>query len=214
MWSKLEKLNTIYNSGMVVIIRADSDEEALLIAENAIAGGAKALEITYAVPNCLNVINTLSKKYAEKGIVIGAGTVTNAESAMAAILAGATMLVSPNLNPEMIRLANEFQVITISGAMSPTEIYNTLQAGADIVKLFPADFYGPKYVKTIKAPLSQAPIIPTGGVTPENVSEWFNAGCVAVGVGSYITKAHKKDKDSNKIVTATKTFLDAIKNAR
>lgn len=208
---KFDYLKTIYDSKLVVIIRADSAEEAYKIAEATIQGGAKVLEITYAVPDALEVIKKLSRKYLNKGIVIGAGTVTNAECAMAAILAGANMLVSPNLNPEMIRIANEYQVVTISGAMSPTEIFNTLKYGADIVKLFPADFYGPKYVKTVKAPLPQAPIIPTGGVTPQNISEWISAGCVAVGVGSYITKAHKKDNDYNKISVATNDFIEAIK---
>jgi 2-dehydro-3-deoxyphosphogluconate aldolase/(4S)-4-hydroxy-2-oxoglutarate aldolase len=213
MRNKNEKLQTIVDCKMVVIIRSDDTEDAYKIAKAAIAGGAKAIEVTFSVPNALSVIKRLSDQYSKDGIVIGAGTVLTAEDASAAILAGAELLVSPNLNPKMIKFANSYQVVTISGALTPTEIFNTLKAGADIVKLFPADLFGSNYVKTLQAPLPQAPIIPTGGVTPENVGEWLNAGCIAVGVGSYITKAHKKDGDYNKVSKAAQSFLDAIHQA-
>jgi len=214
MWKKLENLKAIYESGMVVIVRSDDSEDAYKIAEAAIAGGAKALEIPFAVPEVLDIVKDLSRKYSKQGVVIGVGTVLDAENASAALLAGAEMLVSSSFNPDMICMANRYQAVTISGAMSPTEISNSMAVGADIVKLFPADFYGPKYVKTLRAPMSTAPIVPFGGVTPENVGEWLAAGCVAVGVGSYITKAHKADGDYAKVTKAAETFLSAIKKAR
>ncbi|MDY0943816.1 bifunctional 2-keto-4-hydroxyglutarate aldolase/2-keto-3-deoxy-6-phosphogluconate aldolase [Priestia megaterium] len=212
MWRKLDNLNKIADTGIVLIIRLDSEKEALEVAEAAIEGGIKALEITMSVPNALNVINTLSQKY--KDVLIGAGTILDGETARAAILAGAELLVSPQLNPEMIKMANRYQAITISGTFTPKEVLESLEAGADIVKLFPAESVGPQYIKAVRAPLSQAAIAPTGGVTPQNVHEWLQAGCVAVGVGSYITKAAQKDGDYRKVTAAAKEFLQAVASAR
>ncbi|WP_248930689.1 bifunctional 2-keto-4-hydroxyglutarate aldolase/2-keto-3-deoxy-6-phosphogluconate aldolase [Paenibacillus hamazuiensis] len=212
MWRKLDNLNKISETGVVLIIRSDSDKEALAVAEAAIEGGIAVLEITMSVPNALQVIGALSAKY--KDVLIGAGTILDGETARAAILAGAELLVSPQLNPDMIKVANRYQAVTMSGAYTPKEVYETLEAGADIVKLFPAEVGGPAYVKAIKAPLSQAPIAPTGGVTPDNVHEWLNAGCVAVGVGSYISKAAGKEADYRKVTAAAKEFLQAVAKAR
>ncbi|WP_019551850.1 bifunctional 4-hydroxy-2-oxoglutarate aldolase/2-dehydro-3-deoxy-phosphogluconate aldolase [Propionispira raffinosivorans] len=214
MWTKFEILKTITDGGMVVIIRSSDTEDAYQIAKAAIKGGAKALEITFSVPNALTVIKRLTEEYSKTGIVIGAGTVLTSEDAAAAVLAGAQLLVSPNLNPKMIEFANNYQIVTISGALTPTEIFNSIQAGADIVKIFPADLFGSNYVKTLNGPLPQAALVPTGGVTPENVGEWLAAGCVAVGVGSYITKAHSNDGDYQKVTQAAEVFVAAIKQAR
>jgi len=214
MWKKLENLKAIYECGMIVIVRSDDPEDAYKIAEAAIAGGARALEVPLAVPDVLNIVNKLSKKYSDQGVLIGIGTVLDAENASAALLAGAQMLVSSSFSAEMIRMANRYQAVTVCGAMSPTEISEAMAAGADIVKLFPADFYGAKYVKTLRAPMPNVAMVPFGGVSPDNVGDWFEAGCVAVGVGSYITKAHKADGDYSKVTKATETFLAAVKKAR
>ncbi|MEC0234546.1 bifunctional 2-keto-4-hydroxyglutarate aldolase/2-keto-3-deoxy-6-phosphogluconate aldolase [Paenibacillus kribbensis] len=214
MWKKFNNLKKIADTGIVLIIRLDSEQEALAVAEAAVKGGIKALEITMSVPNALHVIQTLAEKYREEGVLVGAGTILDAETARAAILAGAELLVSPQLNPEMIKMANRYQAVTISGAFTPTEVLETLEAGADIVKLFPAEVLGPQYVKSVTAPLSQAPIAPTGGVTPQNVHEWLHAGCIGVGVGSYITKAAQKDGDYSKVTAAAKEFLEAVAAAR
>ncbi|MEW4369092.1 bifunctional 2-keto-4-hydroxyglutarate aldolase/2-keto-3-deoxy-6-phosphogluconate aldolase [Paenibacillus kandeliae] len=214
MWRKLDNLKKIADTGIVLIIRLDSEEEALAVADAAVKGGIKALEITMSVPNALGIIRTLSNKYKHDDVLIGAGTILDAETARAALLAGAELLVSPQLNPDMIRVANRYQAVTISGAYTPTEIVETLEAGADIVKLFPAETLGPQYVKAVTAPLSQAPIAPTGGVTPQNVHEWLQAGCIGVGVGSYITKAAQTDGDYTKVTTAAQEFLAAVAAAR
>lgn len=207
-------MDSIVQTGAILIVRLDSADEALEVSRAAIAGGFRALEITLSVPNALEVIRTLSAEYAEQGIAIGAGTVLDPEAAFASIQAGARLLVSPNLNPAMITLANRYQVVTVSGAFTPTEIVNTMEAGADIVKLFPTDIAGPSYVKTILAPLPQAPILPAGGATPENVKSWFDAGVIAVGVGSYVTKAARADGDYGHVTRAAETFLTAIADAR
>ncbi|TKH45091.1 MULTISPECIES: bifunctional 2-keto-4-hydroxyglutarate aldolase/2-keto-3-deoxy-6-phosphogluconate aldolase [unclassified Paenibacillus] len=214
MWKKFNNLKKIADTGIVLIIRLDNEQEALAVAEAAVKGGIKALEITMSVPNALHVIQTLAEKYREEDVLVGAGTILDAETARAAILAGAELLVSPQLNPEMIKMANRYQAVTISGAFTPTEVLETLEAGADIVKLFPAEVLGPQYVKSVTAPFSQAPIAPTGGVTPQNVHEWLQAGCIGAGVGSYITKAAQKDGDYSKVTAAAKEFLEAVAAAR
>ncbi|ADK14429.1 bifunctional 2-keto-4-hydroxyglutarate aldolase/2-keto-3-deoxy-6-phosphogluconate aldolase [Clostridium ljungdahlii] len=214
MWKKLENLKKIEETGILLMIRLDSEDEAMKVAEAAIKGGILALEITMSVPNALGIVKKLSEKYKEKGLVIGVGTVLDPETARAAILAGANMLVSPNLNPEMIKMGKRYQTVIISGAFTPTEIVNTLEEGADIVKLFPTEFIGPAYVKTVKGPLDQAAIMPSGGVTLENAGEWLQAGATCLGVGSGITKAAQKDGDYTKVTKAAELFLKVVKESR
>ncbi|OAA94449.1 bifunctional 2-keto-4-hydroxyglutarate aldolase/2-keto-3-deoxy-6-phosphogluconate aldolase [Clostridium coskatii] len=214
MWEKLENLKKIEETGILLMIRLDSEDEAMKVAEAAIKGGILALEITMSVPNALGIVKKLSEKYKEKGLIIGVGTVLDPETARAAILAGANMLVSPNLNPEMIKMGKRYQTVIISGAFTPTEIVNTLEAGADIVKLFPTEFIGPAYVKTVKGPLDQAAIMPSGGVTLENAGEWLQAGATCLGVGSGITKAAQKDGDYTKVTKAAELFLKVVKESR
>ena len=214
MLAKFEVFETIVRTGALLIARLDSADEAYRVAEAAIDGGIRAVEVPLTVPGALGVIERLSDKYGDQGIVVGAGTVLDAEAAYASVSAGARLLVSPQLNPNMIAAANRYQAVTASGAFTPTEVLNTLEAGADIVKLFPAELGGPAYVKTILAPLPQAPIMPSGGVTPENVGAWFAAGVTAVGVGSFVTKAAQNDGDYGLVARAARTFLQAIDNAR
>jgi 2-dehydro-3-deoxyphosphogluconate aldolase/(4S)-4-hydroxy-2-oxoglutarate aldolase len=214
MLTKFEVLETIVRTGALLIARLDSADEAYRVAEAAIDGGIRAVEVPLTVPGALGVIERLADKYGDQGIVVGAGTVLDAEAAYASVSAGARLLVSPQLNPNMIAAANRYQAVTASGAFTPTEVLNTLEAGADIVKLFPAELGGPAYVKTILAPLPQAPIMPSGGVTPENVGAWFAAGVTAVGVGSFVTKAAQNDGDYGLVARAARTFLQAIDNAR
>ncbi|WAH95935.1 bifunctional 4-hydroxy-2-oxoglutarate aldolase/2-dehydro-3-deoxy-phosphogluconate aldolase [Arthrobacter sp. MMS18-M83] len=214
MLTKFEVLETIVRTGALLIARLDSADEAYRVSEAAIEGGIRAVEVPLTVPGALGVIERLADKYGDQGIVIGAGTVLDAEAAFAAISAGARLLVSPQFNPKMIAAGNRYQAVTASGAFTPTEVVNTLEAGADIIKLFPAELGGPSYVKTILAPLPQAPIMPSGGVTPANVGAWFDAGVTAVGVGSFVTKAARNDGDYGLVARAAQTFLAAIEEAR
>ncbi|MFI6408335.1 bifunctional 4-hydroxy-2-oxoglutarate aldolase/2-dehydro-3-deoxy-phosphogluconate aldolase [Streptomyces sp. NPDC050548] len=214
MVTKFNALESITHTGALLIVRLDSAEEALAVSEAAIEGGIRALEITLSVPGALDVITKLSRRYGDDGILVGAGTVLDEHSAYECISAGARLLVSPNLNPAMLTTANRYQAVTISGAYTPTEIVDTMQAGADIVKLFPAEFVGPEYVRTVRAPLPQAPLMPAGGVTADNVKEWFDAGVVAVGVGSFVTKAARADGNYRHVTEAAATMLRAIEGAR
>lgn len=214
MLTKFEALRAIHDTGAVLIIRLDSEDEALAVSHAAIAGGIRALEITLSVPGATRVITALSEEYSAQGIVIGAGTVLDAQSAFNCVQAGARMLVSPNLDRGMLEVANRYQAVSISGAFTPTEVVDTLSAGADIVKLFPTEISGPGYLKTVRAPLAQAPILPAGSATPENVSEWIDAGAAAIGIGSYITKAARTSGDYADVSAAAATMLEAIAAAR
>lgn len=214
MLKKYAVLEAIVQTGAILIVRLDSAEEAYQVSKAAIAGGIRALEITLSVPGALGVIQRLSQEHHGQRVFIGAGTVLDGEAAFASISAGAEFLVSPQLNPKMIAVANRYQVVTVSGAFTPTEMFDTLEAGADIVKLFPAEVAGPQYVKTVLAPLPQTPILPAGGVTPGNVKSWFDAGVIAVGVGSFVTKAAQADGDYSRVTAAARTFLAAISEAR
>lgn len=176
----------ILERGMVGIVRAGTPEAALQIAEACIAGGITALEVAFTTPDTLGVLRSLRERHGHD-VLLGAGTVLDAETARAAILAGAQFIISPGVNVETIALCRRYQVLAMPGAMTPTEIVTALQAGADIVKVFPAEMFGPAYIKALRAPLPQAPLMPTGGVTVENLAEWFASGAVAVGIGSSLS---------------------------
>ncbi|PKB22980.1 bifunctional 2-keto-4-hydroxyglutarate aldolase/2-keto-3-deoxy-6-phosphogluconate aldolase [Janthinobacterium sp. 64] len=176
----------IIERGMVGIVRAGSPDAALRIAEACIAGGITALEVAFTTPDTLGVLRTLRERHGDD-VLLGAGTVLDTETARAAILAGAQFIISPSVNVDTIALCQRYQVLSMPGAMTPTEIVTALQAGADIVKVFPAEMFGPAYIKALRAPLPQAPLMPTGGVTVENLNEWFASGAVAVGIGGSLS---------------------------
>ncbi|MED5614682.1 bifunctional 2-keto-4-hydroxyglutarate aldolase/2-keto-3-deoxy-6-phosphogluconate aldolase [Janthinobacterium sp. P210005] len=176
----------ILERGMVGIVRAPSAQAAVQIAEACIAGGITALEVAFTTPDTLGVLRTLRERHGHD-VLLGAGTVLDTETARAAILAGAQFIISPGVNVETITLCQRYQVLSMPGAMTPTEIVTALQAGADIVKVFPAEMFGPAYIKALRAPLPQAPLMPTGGVTVENLHAWFASGAVAVGIGSSLS---------------------------
>ena len=214
MFTKLTTLRTIEEAGAVLIVRLADAESAEKVAHAAIEGGFTALEITLSIPGAVELIRRLSTRYAADGIAVGAGTVLDGYAAYTCIQAGAAFLVSPQLNPEMIRTANRYQIPTVSGAFTPTEILETAEAGADIVKLFPTENAGIPYTKAILAPLAHVPVMPAGGVTTANVGEWFAAGVVGVGVGSAVTKAWQPDGDYGRVTSAAREFLDAVRTAR
>ena len=212
MRQKLLTLTHINDDGVVVIVRLDDAEEAFRASQAAIAGGVKAIEITLSTPGALRVIERLVEAHGST-VSIGAGTVLDGPSAYASISAGASFLVSPHLSREMIRTANRYQVPTVSGAYSPTEIVETVEEGADIVKLFPAEV-GPEYARAVLAPLAHVSLMPAGGVTAANAKTWFDAGVCAVGVGSAITKAARPDGDYSRVTEAAASFLKAVRDAR
>lgn len=183
---KTDILQRILANGMVAIVRADTPDAALALAEACIAGGVTALEVAFTTPDTLGILKTLRQRHGD-AVLLGAGTVLDPETARMAILAGAQFIISPGVNTDTIRLCNRYQVPAMPGAMTPTEIVTALEAGADIVKVFPGEAFGPEYIKALRAPLPQAPLMPTGGVTIENMGDWFQYGSVAVGIGSSLT---------------------------
>jgi 2-dehydro-3-deoxyphosphogluconate aldolase/(4S)-4-hydroxy-2-oxoglutarate aldolase len=213
MVSKQEVVSKIKEGGLVAVVRAESSEQAFKITEACIAGGVAAIEITFTVPGADDVIKDLAKKYKSGEIIIGAGTVLDPETARAAILAGAQYIVSPCLNAETVRLCNRYQVACMPGAMSVKEVVECMEAGADIVKIFPGELFGPAIIKAIKGPLPQATMMPTGGVGLDNVGEWIKAGAVAVGVGGKLTGGAKTG-DYESITTIAKQFIEKIRAAR
>jgi 2-dehydro-3-deoxyphosphogluconate aldolase/(4S)-4-hydroxy-2-oxoglutarate aldolase len=213
MKTKEAVISKIKEVGLVAVVRADSPEQAVLITEACIKGGVAAIEITFTVPGAADVIKELSKRYASGEIIIGAGTVMDPETARVAILAGAQYVVSPYLNVEMVRLCNRYQIACMPGAMTIKEVVECMEAGADIVKIFPGELFGPAIIKAIKAPIPYAPLMPTGGVSLDNVAEWIKAGAEAVGVGGNLTGGAKKgDYDSIAVIAAQ--YIEKIKAAR
>ncbi|HUI52790.1 MAG TPA: bifunctional 2-keto-4-hydroxyglutarate aldolase/2-keto-3-deoxy-6-phosphogluconate aldolase [Terriglobales bacterium] len=210
--AKLEVLGKIVDSGLVCVIRAEGPEQASRIAEACALGGAAALEITFTVPGASVVIEHLANNFAGR-ILVGAGTVLDPETARIAILSGAQYVVSPCVNPETARLANRYQIPYMPGAGTIGEVVQAMECGADIVKVFPGEILGPAFVKAVKGPLPQASLMPTGGVSLENVSEWIGAGAVAVGVGGHLT-AGAKTGDYASITRLARELIGKIKEAR
>jgi 2-dehydro-3-deoxyphosphogluconate aldolase/(4S)-4-hydroxy-2-oxoglutarate aldolase len=209
---KLKVLHRIIESGLVAIIRADVSDHAERIAEACAAGGVTVLEITFTVPGAAKVIETLSKTYSEQ-MIVGAGTVLDPETARIAILSGAKFVVSPALNPDTARLCNRYQIPHMPGTGTVKEIIEAMEAGADIIKIFPSEGLGPGFVRAVRSPLPQAHLMPTGGVSLDNVADWIQAGCVAVGVSGHLTGA-KTASDSKTITETAKQFLSKIQKAR
>jgi len=210
--AKIEVLETIIAAGLVAVIRAKNPEQALHIAEACTDGGVAALEITFTVPGASRVIEHLATN-STSGILLGAGTVLDPETARVAILAGAQFVVSPALNPETARLCNRYQVPYMPGAGTVGEVIAAMEWGADIVKVFPGEILGPEFVKAVKGPLPQANLMPTGGVNLENVGEWIHAGAVALGVGGNLT-AGARSGDFASITRIARQFVDKIKEVR
>ncbi|RHW51178.1 bifunctional 2-keto-4-hydroxyglutarate aldolase/2-keto-3-deoxy-6-phosphogluconate aldolase [Bombilactobacillus bombi] len=187
---KTETINALECAGVVAVVRGDSQDQAYQTAIACIKGDIKAIEMTFTAPAADQNITRLVQEYAaDAEVVIGAGTVLDPITARIAILAGAKFIVSPSFNQDTALLCNEYQIPYLPGCMTITEVQTAMRYGAEIIKAFPGNVLGQKFVKAIKAPLSQVNIMPTGGVNLENMHEWFAAGVVAVGAGSNLTGA-------------------------
>lgn len=218
---KLRVLQQLTDAGVVAVLRAESPEEVVEMSRRAIKGGIKAIEITMTVPFALRAIEQLSKEYsssvspdADNFAIIGVGTVLDPETARAAILAGAEYVVSPALNPDTIKLCNRYAVPILPGTMTIHEIQTALELGVDIVKLFPGNLYSPSVIPSIKGPLPQANVMPTGGVSLDNLKDWIKAGAVAVGIGSDLTKDAVKTGDFSLIEKKAAAYIAAYREAK
>ena len=198
--SKEEVLKKIVESGVVAVIRIKETRRLQKVIEAVRKGGVKAIEITMTVPNAVEIIRAMAVSKPDD-IVLGAGTVTDVETAKAVIDAGAQFIVGPVLNLEIIKLCREHGIACMPGCYTPTEIFTAWQAGADVVKVFPATSLGPRYLKDIAGPFPQIKMMPTGGVSVDNVGEWITAGAIAAGIGSDLLDKKAIDEERYDVLT-------------
>jgi 2-dehydro-3-deoxyphosphogluconate aldolase/(4S)-4-hydroxy-2-oxoglutarate aldolase len=212
---KREIFNRMISEALIPVIRVSSAKEAIDVADALKEGGVSFLEITMTVQGAIDVIKELAQKYKDE-IIMGAGTILDPETGRAALLAGAQFIVSPTLNLDLIQLAHRYSAVVIPGAMTPTEILTAWNAGADMVKVFPAaQLGGPEYLKAIRGPLPQILLVPTGGVNLQNAGAFIKAGATALGVGGeLVDKKAIKDKKFNIITENARAYLKVIKEAR
>jgi 2-dehydro-3-deoxyphosphogluconate aldolase/(4S)-4-hydroxy-2-oxoglutarate aldolase len=206
-------VDQIKGCGVVAVLRADSPNELMDVSKALREGGVVAIEVTMTVPGALKVIEEASAKM--KDTIIGVGSVLDPETARAAILAGAQYVVCPVLNTAVIEICRRYSKAVMPAGFTPTEILTAWQAGADVVKVFPASVGGPSYFKDIKGPLPQVELMPTGGVDIKTTPEFIKAGACAVGAGSaMVDRKAVAAKDWKKLTETARAFVDAVKSAR
>jgi 2-dehydro-3-deoxyphosphogluconate aldolase/(4S)-4-hydroxy-2-oxoglutarate aldolase len=212
---KRDVFNRMIAEGLIPVVRVTSAKEAIDVADAIKEGGVTSIEITMSVQGAIDVIKELTQKYKDE-IIMGAGTVLDTETGRAALLAGAQFIVSPTLNLDLIQLAHRYSAVVIPGTMTPTEILAAWNAGADMVKVFPAaQLGGPEYLKALRGPLPQILLVPTGGVNLQNAGAFIKAGATALGVGGeLVDKKAIKGKKFNVITENTRAYLKAIREAR
>lgn len=192
---KYEVLQRIYDLGVVGIIRTPDTANGIASAEAVFQGGITVLEVSLTFPGALDIMREVSARGRSKGLILGAGTVADAESARLCIEAGSEFVVSHCFSEDVARLCNRYGVAYMPGVGTVTEIVRAMEAGSDVVKAFPGEVLGPKFVKAVLGPLPHARIMPIGGVTPDNLEDWFKAGAFAVGLGSALVKPAGKEGD-------------------
>src|SRR6266567_4753107 len=211
---KTEVLNALRQIGLVPVLRAESEEQALALASAIAAGGVTVLEVTMTVPGAIRVMGRLAKERPD--ILIGAGTVLDPETARMCILEDAQFVVSPALNLQTIEMCHRYSIAVLPGALTPTEIVTAWQAGADVVKIFPASAMGgAKYLSTLKAPLPHVEMIPTGGDSLATAAEFLQAGAFALGVGEDLVNAKAMAEGKPEVVTeSAKKYLGIVREFR
>ena len=212
--SRVDVLREIESSGVVAVIRMKEADKLRGVIDALLEGGVRALELTMTVPGAVGLIEELARNLPGE-FQLGAGTVLDPETARQVILAGAKYIVAPVLNLDVITLCHRYDVAIMPGCFTPTEILTAWQAGADLIKVFPATALGPSYFKDVRAPLPQVRLMPTGGVTMENAGEWIKAGAVAIGVGSALvdTKAIAAGNFAQ-ITKNAKSLIESVRSAR
>ncbi len=205
---KLTILKQLKAVGVIAVVRGATKAEAIQASDALVAGGVTGLEITFTVPQADQVIAELADKYQDNAkVVIGAGTVLDAVTARLAIMAGADFIVSPTFDRETAELCNLYQIPYLPGCMTMTEMKTALKSGVDIIKLFPGNAYGPSIISGFKAPMPQLNLMPTGGVSLDNMAEWFKAGVVAVGVGGNLL-APAATGDFGAVIAVAKQYAE------
>ena len=202
---KHEVLHQLTQSKLEAVIRGETAEEAIILSEAAIEGGIQAIELTYTTPFVEEAFKALKNSEA----LIGAGTVLDVETARHAILVGAQFIVSPSYTASIATLCNRYNVPYLPGCMTLKEMVAATEGGCDILKLFPASQFEPAFIKSVKGPLPNVRIMPTGGINEQNVQQWLNAGAVAAGIGSDLNKAYKAEGYVGAVAKA-RQYIEAI----
>lgn len=205
---KYEVLQKMHDLGIIAVIRGKNREEGIRFGRACVRGGVNILEITFTVPGALEVLKTLREEFGEK-VLLGAGTVLDAPTARLAILEGAQFIVSPQFDVEVAQLCNLYTIPYTPGCITLTDMTTALRYGCDVLKVFPGSLTHPGYFKDVHGPLPQANLMPTGGVSLDNVQEWFANGAFAVGVGSQLVKGTEEE-----IIEKCGLFLDKIRECR
>jgi 2-dehydro-3-deoxyphosphogluconate aldolase/(4S)-4-hydroxy-2-oxoglutarate aldolase len=211
---KVDTLNIIRETGVIAIMRAQSSNQLIAAADAIKKGGVKAIEVTMTTPGALEVIKEAKTRYGSD-VIFGAGSVLDAETGRAAILAGADFVVSPTLNLELVKLCNRYSIPTSPGCYTPTEIITGWEAGADFIKIFPASFGGPSLIKALLAPLPQVRLIPVGGVNLDTASDFIAKGAAALGVGSSLVNQKLLDAgDLDELTRRATAYIEQVKIGR
>lgn len=212
--SRHEDLGRVLNGGIVAVIRSTSGEQLVEVARALYEGGVDVLEVTFTVPRALEIISAVRKSLGDK-ILLGAGTVLDPETARAAFLAGAEFLVAPTVNLDVIKLGNRYDKLVMPGAFTPTEILTAWEAGAQVIKVFPADIGGPAYLKTLHGPLPQVRLLPTGGVNLTTLPDFLKAGACAVGLGGALVEPKAvQNGDMVRITSLSQQYVELVKKTR
>jgi 2-dehydro-3-deoxyphosphogluconate aldolase/(4S)-4-hydroxy-2-oxoglutarate aldolase len=212
--TKEANLKRILDAGVIAIVRLDSAGQLGQVARAIKAGGVDVIEFTMTTPGALDIIAASSREFGEQ-VLLGAGTVLDAETARAAILAGARFIVSPTLNPATVELCHRYSAVAVPGTFTPTEILTAWEWGADLVKVFPAGTGGPGYIKAVLAPLPQVRLVPTGGVNLKNAADYIQAGAAAVAVGGgLVNKKLVAAGDFNALTETARGLVAAVRQAR
>ena len=214
LMEKEDRLRMIRDNGVIAIMRAKDSEQLIDAADAIKAGGVHVIEVTMTTPGALKVIEKATERYAES-VLFGAGTVLDAESARAAVLAGAGFIVAPTLNLSMIELCRRYSIPVIPGCLTPTEMLTAWESGADMIKLFPASIGGPSFIKAVRAPLPQVEIIPVGGVNLDTAADFIRSGAVALGVGSdLINQSLLESGNMDELTRRAAAFIGKVHEGR
>lgn len=203
---KSEISSKINKHKIVAVVRGESQEEALAIAKASIRGGIKLIELTYTTPNVDKAFEALEGTEA----IVGAGTVLDVQTARNAILSGAKFIVSPHFDEEIARLCNRYGILYMPGCMTIKEIIHALEFGCSVIKLFPANTFGPSFIKSVKGPIPNVEVMPTGGINLHNMMDWIKAGAFSVGIGSDLTRTYRKE-NSEGVTTLARQYINAIR---
>lgn len=212
--NKSEIIARLLEPGVIAVIRADNSDQLLDAAAALIEGGVSAIEVTMTTPNAIEVIRATAKRFGDN-VLLGVGTVLDSPTAIRAMEAGAEYVVTPVVRLEVIATCLQREKPIFSGAYTPTEAFTAWEAGSDFIKIFPAEGLGASYIKSVRAPLPQLKMVPSGGVTAENCGEFIQAGCVAISAGSsLVRKAFLQNRDWKGLKEKAEAFVVGVKNAR